>query len=308
MAKESSGQKRRAAESTTRQGGVPINAPDAPVEGSEAGDAGAVGHQRMVENVKRHRAAAVRRFKAAQRLADQDPAAAEQEARSAIGDIVHAFWWAEDSDLEEDQHALMHEIGRWTRQRFGCSLSFDGKRYERRCPIDIAHKRMGFSVGYTATAICSICGQDVSECPHLPDKEYWVRGGVGASGYCPVCMADAKCQHPTDRLYPVTLTKIITKMEVHEISLVSRPAGVTTRLLAISVDNGDLIEALGPEFKVGMPVSCDKCLNDCWGITEFEPPDASLEGDDHHGRAVGSIDGRNGPRSGTRTVVEASGN
>lgn len=54
--------------------------------------------------VKRHRAAAVRRFRSAQRLVDQDPAAAEQGARSAIVEIVHAFWWAADSDLEEDHH------------------------------------------------------------------------------------------------------------------------------------------------------------------------------------------------------------
>lgn len=87
---------------------------------------------------------------------------------------------AEDSELEEDQHTLMHEIGLWTRQRFGCSIHFDGKRYEQRCQIDIAHRRFGFSVGYTATAICSICGDDVSGCPHLPDKEYWIRGGVWA--------------------------------------------------------------------------------------------------------------------------------
>jgi hypothetical protein len=280
MAKESKSQKRRAAKVKAKQDGVPINSPGAPAEGSEAGDAGDVGHRHMVENVKRHRASAVRHFRAAQRLADQDPTAAEQEARSAIVEIVHAFWWAEDSELEEDQHTLMHEIGLWTRQRFGCSLPFDGKRYERRCAIDIAHKRFGFSVGYTATAICSICGEDVSECSHLPDKEYWVRGGVGASGHCPMCMAEADCQHRADRLYRVTLTKIITKMDVREISLVSRPAGVTTRLLGISVDNADLIEALGPDFKVGMPVSCDKCLNGCWGISEFDPPNASLEGDE----------------------------
>ena len=77
---------------------MPINSPGAPAEGSEAGDAGDVDHQHMVENVKRRRAAAVRHFKAAQRLADQDSAAAEQEARSAFVEIVHAFWWAEDSE------------------------------------------------------------------------------------------------------------------------------------------------------------------------------------------------------------------
>lgn len=249
MAKESRSQKRSAAKAN--RDGAPINSPGAPAESSEAGDAGDVGHRHTVENVKRHRASAVRHLRSAQRLADQDRAAADQEARSAIVEIVHAFWWAEDSELEDDQHTLMHEIGLWTRQRFGCSLPFDGKRYQRRCPIDIAHKRFGFSVGYTATAICSICGEDVSECPHLPE---------------------ADCQHRADRIYRVTLTKIITKMDVREISLVSRQAGVTIRLLGISVDNADLIEALGPDFEVGMPISCDKCLNGCWSIGEFDPP------------------------------------
>jgi hypothetical protein len=278
MAKSSRSQKLRAAQAKAKREGVPINSPGAPAEGSEAGDARDVGRQRMVRNVMRYRAAAVRHFKAAQKLADQNPSAAEQEARGAIVEIVRAFWWAEDSELEEAQHTLMHEIGRWTRQRFGCSIHFDGRRYEQRCQIDIAHKRLGFSPGYTATAICSICGEDVSECPHLSDKEYWVRGGVGTSGHCPVCMAEAECRHRADRLYRVTLTRIITKMDVREISLVSRPAGVTTRLLGIPVDNADLIKAFGPDFEVGMPVSCDKCLNGCWGFDELNP-DALLEGD-----------------------------
>lgn len=76
-------------------------------------------------------------------------------------------------------------------------------------------------------------------------------------------------------------------MNVREISFVSRPAGVTTRLLGIPVDNADLVEAFGPEFEVGMPVSCDKCLNGCWGFNEFDP-DALREGDET-------------PESGTRT-------
>src|SRR5271163_430223 len=98
-AKASRSQKLRATNAKAKREGVPINSPGAPAEGSEAGDAGDVGHQHMVRNVKRHRAAAVRHFRAAQRLADQNPATAEQEARGAIVQIVRAFWWAEDSEL-----------------------------------------------------------------------------------------------------------------------------------------------------------------------------------------------------------------
>lgn len=35
--------------------------------------------------------------------------------------------------------------------------------------------------------------------------------------------------------------------------------------------DGDLVEALGPDFEVGMPVSCDKCLAGCWGFDQFRP-------------------------------------
>ena len=253
-AKASRSQKLRATNAKAKREGVPINSPGAPAEGSEAGDAGDVGHQHMVRNVNVTRAAAVRHFRAAQRLADQNPATAEQEARGAIVEIVRAFWWAEDSELEEAQHTLMHEIGWWTRQRFGCSIHFDGKRYEQRCQIDIAHKRFGFSVGYTATAICSICGEDVSECPHLPDKEYWVRGGVGASGHCPVCMAEADCQHRPDRLYSVTFDQNHHGHGRAGDQLCLASGRCDDPLLGIPVDNADLIEAFGPDFEVGMPV------------------------------------------------------
>lgn len=273
MAKARRKQERQRARVEKR--GVLIDAPDAPQEGSEAGDAGNVGHERMVKNVREYRAAADRHFKAAKRLDGHSQTHAEQEARRAIAAAVTAFWWAEDSELEAAQHDLMHEIGRWTRQHFGCSVHFDGERYAQRCPLDIAHKRMGFSVGYTAKPVCSICGDDVSECPHLPQKLYWVRGGSGPSGYCPVCMGEGGCRHDPDRLYPATPTRIVKELQIREVSLVSRPAGVTTRLTELPIDTTKLVHALGPEFEVGMPVSCDLCLKgDCWGFDEF-PHDAA---------------------------------
>jgi hypothetical protein len=255
--------------------GVPVAAVGAPLEGSEAGDAGDVAHERMVRQVRHHRAAANRHFKTAQRLAGQASATAEQEARRAIAEAVNAFWWAEDSELEQAQHTLMHELGRWTRQRFGCTVHFDGERYSQRCPLDIAHKRFGFSIGYTAAPICSICGEDISECPHLPDKEYWERGGVGPSGYCPVCMRQGGCGHRSDRLYRVTPGRIITEAKLREVSIVARPAGVTTRLTELPIDTEKLVQRLGPGFEVGMPVSCDLCVAGCcWGFDEL-PRDAA---------------------------------
>jgi hypothetical protein len=65
-------------------------------------------------------------------------------------------------------------------------------------------------------------------------------------------------------------------MQLREISLVPRPAGVTTRLTELPISTKKLEEAFGPDFKPGMPVSCDKCLGDCWGFDEF-PHDAAAK-------------------------------
>jgi hypothetical protein len=260
--------KKRRPPSNPEADGIRVDAVGAPTEGATAGDAGDLNHSRVISNVKRARKTANQHFKSAQRLADQASPGAEKEARLAIRSIVEAFWWAEDTDAEEAQHELMHRIGRWTRRNFGCAVEFDGDRYVRRCPIDIAHKRMGFSVGYSATLLCSICGEDVSECPHLRSSAYWARGGVGPSGFCPVCMGQS-CAHSNDRLYRVTVSQVVTNMRMREVSLVSRPAGVTTRFTELPLAIEDLQAKFGSEFEVGMPVSCDLCLTGCWGFTEL---------------------------------------
>jgi hypothetical protein len=252
---------------------IPASSPNAPAEGSDAGDAKDLHEAEKLRPIREYRAAAKRHFYAAKQLAARDALAAEREARQARGAAVRAFWWAEDSELEGDQHRLMHEIGQWTRERFGCWLQMEGSRYTVQCPIVIAHKRFGFSVGYTAKLICSICGGDVSECPHMPDRAYWVRGGPNATGRCPVCMQEA-CNHEPSRLYRISMTRIVTDMRAREVSLVRRPAGVETRVLTMSVDTGDLQQHLGPAWKPGMPVSCDRCLGGlaaCQGFDEFEP-------------------------------------
>jgi hypothetical protein len=226
-------------------------------------------------------------FENAQRLAGQSPAGADAEARKAIDAAVRAFWWAEDTELEAAQHELMHRIGRWTRREFGCSVHFNGTQYERRCPIDIAHTKMGLSPGYTCILICSICGGDLSECPHLRDRAYWVRGGPFESHPCPVCM-QPDCGHRPDRLYRVSVTANVTQIRAHEVSFVRRPVQPEARIISLSISNDDLAKALGPEFRPGIPLSCDKCLGGCWGFNEFEPP-GSGEADPEHGGGVAPV-------------------
>jgi hypothetical protein len=103
----------------------------------------------------------------------------------------------------------------------------------------------------------------------MPDKAYWVRGGPSPAGYCPVCMEEV-CGHRLDRLYRVSVTKIVTKMRGREVSFVRRPASPEARLLAIPLSNEAITEKFGPEaFKPGASLSCDLCLGGCWGFEEF---------------------------------------
>ena len=270
---------RRAERRTARRadGGVPISEPGAPVEGSDAGDAADLHERHRRASQSRLRADVKRRFKMAKRLADHSPAAAEAEARRAIGASARAFWHAEDSEFEDREHDLMHELGRWTRQTFGCSVSFDGKEYKQRCPIVIAHKRLGFSIAFVADRICSICGGDLSECPHLRRRAYWVRGGIGPSGQCPVCLSEEACSHRNDHLYRVSVVSIIREIrELPSVSIVSRPAMPEARLTELRVSNESLARHFGSGFRPGIPLSCDECLAPCKGFEEF-PADFRAE-------------------------------
>lgn len=258
---------RKRAPSASPRDGVPIHAADAPEEGQDAGPDDDLRRARTVARVSTARAASNRHFANAKRLLGHAQSEAESEARQAIAECAKAFWRAEDTDLEDAQHDLMHRIGRWTRRHFGCSLHFDGTNYEQRCPIAIAHKRMGFSPGFTSKHICSICGGDLSECPHIRGRAYWVRGGAHDERPCSLCMQTA-CRHRVDRLYRASVVSIITDIQAQEVSIVRRPAQPEARLLGIPVSSDDLANALGG-FQPGIEVSCDKCLEDCPGFEEI---------------------------------------
>jgi hypothetical protein len=64
----------------------------------------------------------------------------------------------------------------------------------------------------------------------------------------------------------------IIHMDIQEVSLVGRPLQPEARLLSISLPTDELRDHLGPDFVVGMPLSCDKCLSGCWGFTTLDPP------------------------------------
>lgn len=197
---------------------------------------------------------------------DHDRQAAEDLARQSLLHFARFLDWVEDSERERDAHERMDRAGCWVRTSFGCDTEFKDGTYWITCPVRIAHTRMGFSIGGTARRVCSICGLDLSECPHDLHKSYLVPGGRGDLEWCRVCIFDEQCRHSPTQQYRVQVVSIIREMDLEEVSIVGKPANPEARILRKSIDTKDLIEALGPDFEVGMPVSCDLCIGECGGL------------------------------------------
>lgn len=227
--------------------------------------------QHSLERIDKIRRNAKRLFDKSWLLNQIGDSEAEAAARGLLRVAASAFWNSEDTGLEQSTHEELDEYGRWVRETFGCYLAFEHRTYYQRCPVAIAHKRIGMSVGFTArTVLCSICGDDVSDCPHRSDTLYEVRGGVGPSGFCPVCGSSECQEHSAEENFRVPPIRIITRADLHEVSFVRKPAYADARLTSIPVDMKNLRDVLGPTFREGSAVSCDRCLRECRGIEELE--------------------------------------
>lgn len=202
-------------------------------------------------------------------LAEGDRSAAEITARKALETFRSALNWAEFGPDEDTAHSELDQAGRWVRETFGCRLTRDGMQYEQTCPVALAHNRIGLSVGGAATRVCSICGEDLSECPHMRGRAYLVPGGVGELGWCRVCGSHERCEHVPGEEYRASVISIITQMDLEEVAFVSRPAHPDARLSSVPIPHEDLIKALGSMFIPGMDVSCDRCIMECDGF--FRP-------------------------------------
>ena len=216
-----------------------------------------------------------------------DPSKSETLARASLETLYMAFNWLEDTTREDGAHDILHEVGRWTRLHFplGCTIPWTGSQYERRCPLQLCHIRVGFSPGMiVGKKLCGLCGVDVSACPHLSSREYLVPGGRGPLDRCRVCLSET-CRHSPDRRYWTRPGALVTEIvEILEVSMVTRPVNPAARLIGRPVDGTRLQAHLGPTFRYGVDtVDCSQCLVGCEGFTRF-PGDSRL--DDHLSNAV----------------------
>lgn len=196
---------------------------------------------------------------------------AESEARTALSRFASALNWAEGSPFEHAVHARMDQAGRWVRERFGCNLHREGNEYFQRCPIALGHNRMGMSVAGLSRKLCSICGEDFSECPHRPSEQYIVEGGLGPLEWCRVCGECDGCEHLPDERYRAELIVIVVEMQVEEVSIVDNPAFPDARITSVSYSLDDLRQTVGEDFEPGVEVACNRCLLDCHGLSRRPP-------------------------------------
>jgi hypothetical protein len=225
----------------------------------------------VVEQGTAKRIAAKRRFNDGIYVADLDPAEGEAIVRDALAMAASALYWLEDTEYEEAAHQELHEYGLYARENFpaGCRLHWTGRGYEQRCPVAIAHKRFGFSIGFVGNRMCGICGEDVSECAHLPGQFYDKVAVRSLGETCSICGTVCN-EHVPGRAYRIRATVLITDATLEEVSIVSKPAQPDARLTAIPVDTTRLRAQLGSEFRPGMTVNCDRCLGECDGFDRLD--------------------------------------
>lgn len=164
---------------------------------------------------------------------------AEPKAREAAKVLRSAMDWLEGSQQFEAAHQELDDAGRYLRQSFGCSVTFRDGEYWRDCPVDLAHDRIGLSIGAVIReSACSICGRDPRECPHVTGRKY-----------------DGK-----------DCTRVVEDVELIEVSIVNQPAQPDARVQSMGIRTSDLRDVLGEEFRPGVLLSCNLCLSDCRGL------------------------------------------
>jgi hypothetical protein len=159
---------------------------------------------------------------------------------------------------------LLHQRGSTIHSLFKCPLTFENGSYFEDCPVVLSHIPLGFSVGGSGVAICSICGKDPWECEHVTGYVY---DGVPTQkilGSCNICGKES-CDHEVGKAYDkVKAVRIITDLHIEEISLVKNPMNPLARIQRRSISSKDIYLALPPSEKASFipgetVINCDHC-------------------------------------------------
>lgn len=240
-----------------------------PVEGDDAGPAQEYWANWHLERVRSAHERASNLADAARDALGSSPEKAEGLARQALTESAHAYWFAEGTAGASAEHEYLHQLGRWTRQTFGCEFDWDGENYRTSCPVKLADKRFGLSVGFVGRKVCSICNMGYSECRrHYRDRLYWVKGGPTTFGPCRVCVEEQEvCEHSPSELYVAPVVGIWRETVPEEVSIVDVPANPLARPVDLEIETDALSRAVRKAFP-DIPAFCDHCLRPYHGLPE----------------------------------------
>ncbi|QQQ74794.1 hypothetical protein IOD16_27155 [Saccharothrix sp. 6-C] len=192
--------------------------------------------------------------------------AAESAARNALDAAVSAYNFLEDHPLADIAHQHAHAVGEFVGGIFGCWIRMYDGVYWDECPATLMHHRWGFSPGYTSRRLCSICFEDIDDCPHLIGQKYEMIAARDDQGRCNCC-GWTDCSHVPGQSVEVNPVAIHGDIDLEEVSMVSRPRDPLARPTRISLD----VEALGAVLDLDSSegiLRCYRCVNSCEGFID----------------------------------------
>jgi hypothetical protein len=199
-------------------------------------------------------------------VGDRERSELERRARGALDTALTAFNFLEDEDLADAAHQHAHTVAEFVGRLFGCQAEYRDGRFWNVCPLALMHLRIGLSPGFTGPRLCSVCRQDLSECPHVPGIAVTVEVEE-REGHCSACSRPWPCtQHLPRTRVDVVPHGVIPNMDLHEISWVDRPREPRTRITAVELPDALLRARLGRLPTKDEPLVCHQCQQPCQGL------------------------------------------
>jgi hypothetical protein len=187
---------------------------------------------------------------------------AEGLYRRSLAKIREALLWEPE---DESFSTYLHDIGSKIHDIFGCQLEFKDGLYWVTCPVLLSHSKGGFSIGGSGKEICSICGNNIFECPHVKGRAY---DGVLAKRHHDICniCEQKECSHIEGSEYnDVRAFGMVTELDLDHISFVRNPANPLCVVYRYSVPKSDLLDMLPEDERSRVIygetiINCHHCL------------------------------------------------
>lgn len=160
------------------------------------------------------------------KILEEDEIGAKKLFISALNSLRQAYL----NDSKDKYEKELLRIGRFVHDHFGCELKVrDDGICDIDCPVLLSDVRRGVSIGATATAICSIFGENIFNCPHLPGRTY---NAVvcNKEHICNICK-QKNCDHEVGKRYnDVEAMAFLTEMNGDHLAFVENPLDPSTAI------------------------------------------------------------------------------